>query len=201
MHTKVPRRMPTPWRGPIMPNSLFSLLKELERTGLRPQGCGVLSSVNSGSYHCTDVVISQAGALFPQLTERLVNIAYLQTLMQPVIPREDLKSMTHSSTFRTHWAIWKWLSNVKIKATQDKSLKQDKPQNVYCIHIPPSKLQAFSKCWPVLKPGFCTFIPRALMIWTLFSCLLSLSEMLKYTSLLSLRRGKGSEGGSAWRVY
>lgn len=44
-----------------MPNSLFSLLKELERTGLRPQGCGVLSSVNSGSYHWTDVVISLTG--------------------------------------------------------------------------------------------------------------------------------------------
>lgn len=143
-------------------NSLFSLLMQLEETGLRS-----LSSQCPGSF-------SPQGTLLPSLDQgayllhRLLTCFYnsqspvappsSKFWLQPVIPKEDLKFLNHYSKFRTHQTIWKWLSNIKIKATQGKSLKQDKPQNVYCIHI----LVAINK----RSPSPCQF-------WTLDSVFLS----------------------------
>lgn len=70
----VPRMVPIPCKGPMMPSSLFSLHKELVRTGLHPQACGVLSSVNPESYHWTDVFIFLTGQcpVSTALTERVL---------------------------------------------------------------------------------------------------------------------------------
>lgn len=164
---------------------------QLEETGLRS-----LSSQFPGSF-------SPLGTLLPSLDQgayllhRLLTCFYnsqspvappiSKFWLQPVIPQEDLKFLSHYSKFRTHQTIWKWLSNIKIKATQGKSLSKINLR-MFIASISLLQLTSIPQAlgnpgFCVLNPGFCVFIPRVLMIWTLFSCLVSLSEMSKSASL------------------
>lgn len=131
---------PTHERGPggtILLLACSCSWRELALAPLAPNACRLSPTRAPCSHHWPAMLISSTGAWPVSTTHRASPLALPVSIFwsQPVIPEEDLKSPNHDSNFRTHQTIWKWLSNIKIKATQGKSLKQDKPQNVYCIHI------------------------------------------------------------------
>lgn len=133
VHQKIPRTPTSSWKGSKIVVLLWTCSAPIAYWACIPSL--TLAPITGGSVCILPPPLWVT--LLLQLTKQgtVSSLSCSQLQMQLAISKEPHGFINHDFTFRTHQTIWKWLSEIKIKAVWGKSSKQDKPQNVYCVHI------------------------------------------------------------------
>lgn len=141
VHQEVPRTPASSWKGServVLFWTCWWSERELASAPIADWACipSLTLAPTAGGSVCTLPPPTVSHPASPaHKTGRWPLLSCSQFQMQLAISKEPHGFINHYFTFRTQQTIWKWLSEIKIKAVRGKSSKQDKPQNVYCVHI------------------------------------------------------------------